>query len=231
MIPVLAALLWKTDEFWKTDRLNNKYLKYIQKWYWGSVFLERYAGAVETTTNKDYADFIKFFVEPSHVPSVFAEADREILGNPGFSLRDVFRTNSIYKGVMNLIALEGAKDFMKNQTINLDDLDDHHIFPQKYLKNIKVQEMKPKYSKDEINCILNRTLISAETNKYISSRKPSEYLQKIPSEERDSIMRSHFIGKDAIEKMESNSDDAFEEFLKIREKEILSRLREMLTIT
>ena len=131
---------------------------------------------------------------------------------------------------MNLIALEGAKDFRMDISIELSLLDDHHIFPQAYLKSIKDQYMKPKYSKDAINCILNRTLISSETNKYISSSKPSEYAHKIiPLNEKESILQSHFINKDAIEKMESNSDE-FEAFIELREKEILSRLREKLNL-
>jgi hypothetical protein len=226
MVPVLAALLWKIDK----DGLDHRSVKYVQKWYWSSVFLERYAGAVETTTKRDYDDLIKVFKDPSYIPDAFAKVDHEILNNPGFNLKDVARINSIYKGVMNLIALEGAKDFRMDISIELSLLDDHHIFPQAYLKSIKDQDMKPKYSKDEINCILNRTLISAQTNKYISSSKPSEYVQKIiPSKEKESILQSHFINKDAIKKMESKSDD-FEAFIELREKEILSRLREKLNL-
>jgi hypothetical protein len=75
---------------------------------------------------------------------------------------------------------------------------------------------------------LNRTLISTETNKYISSSKPSEYIRKIiPSAEKESILQSHFINQDAIEKMES---DNFEDFIEDREKEILSRLKKRLNI-
>jgi hypothetical protein len=72
MVPVLAALLWKVDE----DRLDHRALKYIQKWYWASVFLERYAGAVETTTKRDYDDLTKIFKDHSYVPEVFTEVDR-----------------------------------------------------------------------------------------------------------------------------------------------------------
>lgn len=226
MVPVLAALLWKVHE----DKLDHRSLKYIQKWYWASVFLERYAGAVETTTKRDYDDLITIFSKKSFVPVVFAEVDRDIINNPRFSLKDVDRINSIYKGVMNLIALEGAKDFRKDESIKLSFLDDHHIFPQAHLKNIKDDWGNPKYSKNKINCILNRTLISTETNKDISSSKPSEYIRKIiPSAEKESILRSHFINKDAIEKMEMESD-TFEGFIEDRENEILSSLKGRLSM-
>ena len=129
---------------------------------------------------------------------------------------------------MNLIALEGANDFRKDESIKLSFLDDHHIFPHAYLRNVKDEQSKPKYSKDKINCILNRTLISSETNKYISSSNPSEYIQTIiPSAEKESILRSHFINQDAIEKMKS---DNFEGFIEDREKEILSKLKDRLNI-
>jgi hypothetical protein len=227
MVPVLAALLWKIDN----DRLDHRSLKYVQKWYWSSVFLERYAGAVETTTKRDYDDLIEVFKDPSYIPDAFAEVDREILKNTGFNLKETARINSIYKGVMNLIALEGAKDFRMDISIELSLLDDHHIFPQAYLKSIKDKEMNQKYSKDKINCVLNRTLISTETNKSISGKKPSEYVQSIiPLREKERILKSHFINKDAIEKMESKSDE-FEAFIELREREILLRLREKLDLS
>lgn len=133
MVPVLAALLWKIDE----AGCDFRSYKHIQKWYWSSVFLERYAGAVETTTKKDYDDLVRSFSDDSFTPDVFGEADRNILNNPGYTLKNINRINSIYKGVMNLIALEGAKDFGADDSIEFHVLDDHHIFPKAYLNSIQ----------------------------------------------------------------------------------------------
>ena len=225
MVPVLAALLWKIDEL----ECDFRSYKYIQKWYWSSVFLERYAGAVETTTKKDFDDLVRGFSDKSFTPEVFEEADREILNNPRFTLQKVNRVNSIYKGVMNLIALEGAKDFRADDSIEFHILDDHHIFPKAYLNITKDEFCKERYNKQMMNCILNRTLISAKTNRFISGSKPSDYLNEIvPSEKRDNIMRSHLIDEKALDRLENND---FEGFIEAREKRILYKLREKLNLT
>jgi hypothetical protein len=224
MVPVLAALLWKIDD----AGCDFRSYKHIQKWYWSSVFLERYAGAVETITKKDYDDLVRSFFDESFTPDVFKEADRNILSNPGFTLKNINRINSIYKGVMNLIALEGAKDFRADDSIEFHVLDDHHIFPKAYLNSILDNFGKHTYSKQDINCILNRTLISDKTNRHISRSKPSDYLHKIvPSEKKVSIMQSHLINEKALERMENND---FENFIKAREEQILYKLREKLSI-
>ena len=83
-------------------------------------------------------------------PKFFKESSDEIQNNPNFSLRDVSRRNAIYKGIINLIAIKGAKDFLVDDSIEFHELDDHHIFPKKYLSSIKEPD-------DKINCILNKT--------------------------------------------------------------------------
>ncbi len=223
MTPVLAALLWKIE----TNKLDHKAYKYVRNWYWASVFLERYAGAVETTTKKDFDDLCRIFNESTHTPDVFKDADNNILNNPNYTLRDVSRINSIYKGVMNLIAVEGAKDFKADDSIEFHDLDDHHIFPQKYLSDIK-ENGKRLYDNQAINVILNRTLISSATNKEILKSKPSDYVKKfVPADRKSEIMKSHLIGEKALERLES---DDFKGFIEERERIILSKIREKLKL-
>jgi len=83
-----------------------------------------------------------------------------------------------------------------------------------------------KYESEEINTILNRTLISEATHKLIRDRWPSEYIPKIvPSARKTEIMASHFIDEDALAALESDKYDAFR---KRREQCILTTLRKYL---
>jgi hypothetical protein len=128
MIPVLAALLHHI----KTHKLVEDYKAYeaIRKWYWGSVFLEHYAGAVESTTYQDFRDLLNHFEDPSIQPGVFSEIEKNILADENFSLHSVSRRSAVYKGVINLLAIRGAKDFRTGDAIAFYILEDHHIFPE-----------------------------------------------------------------------------------------------------
>jgi hypothetical protein len=51
-------------------------------------------------------------------------------------------------------------------------VDDHHVFPYDYLKKKGVPERLR-------DCVLNRTLIDAKTNRRIGARAPSDYLGEV----------------------------------------------------
>lgn len=224
MVSTLAALLYYID----TYKLDHRAYKYIRKWYWGSVFLERYAGAVETTLYRDYRDLIAIFNDDQYTPDIFADVDTRILSGESFSLLGTVRVNSIYRGVMNLIAIRGAKDFQADDSIEFHALDDHHIFPRAYLNKLKDSTGKQRYTSDEVNTVVNRTLISSSTNRRISRRAPSNYLkQLVPEESKLKLMDSHFIDRDALAAMEA---DNYDSFLLHREKILLSEIRNQLQI-
>jgi len=223
MIPVLASLLWNTEE----NKRGASAYAFIKRWYWSSVFLERYSGSIESTTYKDYSDMIKLFDDQSYEPEAFTEASTQILNNPNYSLKGVSRRNAPYKGVINLIALEGAKDFIKCDSIEFHELEDHHIFPKNFFKNLKTPEGKPKYDTDSINVIINRTLTSSDTNRKISGLKPSEYLKKfVPEDKTLPVLSTHLMTESCLEIMEK---DDYDGFLEAREKAIVSKIREKLS--
>jgi len=92
MLPVLAAALYQI----KALKLGDDAYRAIQKWYWSSVFLERYAGAVESTSYRDYQDLIAQFSDPSVESVALREATDQLLNNPQFSLQNVWRVNAVY---------------------------------------------------------------------------------------------------------------------------------------
>ena len=223
MIPVLAALLHRIER----DRLGYLAYEAVRRWYWGSVFLERYAGAVESTTYSDYLDIARIFDDPHHQPAVFAEAADGVVNSAHFSIRDVARRNAVYRGVMNLIALRGAKDFRTGDAIEFHLLDDHHIFPRAYLRRSGAAGPQQQYSDTDVNTIVNRTLISSDTNRRISRSNPTTYLNNIvPPGRAVEVMASHFIENEAMEAMLANDYDAF---LLKREQSLLRRIRELVS--
>jgi len=226
MITVLAGLLWNIGE----KKRDYRALEYVKRWYWSSVFLERYGGTVETNISRDYTDLIKKFDDNYYIPEIFIEAENQILNNNGYQLLSYRNTSSIYKGIMNLIALESAQDFAMADAIEFYDLEDHHIFPQAFLKRKKLTNGKPKYANDKIiNSVVNKTRISKATNRKILNLAPSEYLDNdkiIPQNKKAEILAKHFINSECLMKLQN---DDYDGFLEEREKAFMKKIREKIT--
>lgn len=204
MVPVMAAVLMHI----RSKHLGHEAYTLLRRWYWAAVFTERYGGAVESTSHKDYNDLLKAFADPAFTPEVLTHAQRQVAD--GFSLLDTGRQNAMYKAVMCLVAKQGAKDFRTGDSIEFHELDDHHVFPQAFLREQKRSDGKPQYSDAAVNAVVNRTLISSQTNKTISRSKPSDYLNSVfPAGKQEQILETHVIGPEAVKAMAKNDYEAF----------------------
>lgn len=219
MVSPLAAMLATIEE----KQMDHKAYHLLQRWYWSSVFSERYAGSVESSISRDYRDFLQAMQDEAHEGEAIRDARLRIIDNPNFSLSDIYRLNSIYRSIICLIALRGAKDFAANDAIHFHTLEDHHIFPDAFLSKRTSPDGK-KYPKDQINCILNRTLISDRTNRRISRTAPSKYIKTVlPPALVETILNSHYIPADGQRAM---AVDDFEAFQSAREKALLHEIRQ-----
>lgn len=218
MISPMAALLAEIGE----NNHGHQAYKLLRRWYWSSIFRERYAGAVESTVYRDFQDLAAVCRGEDKEPDALTDAETAIVNNPTYSLLDVARVNSVYKGVMCLVAKRGTKDFRSDDSITFHALDDHHIFPKAFLRQERRSDGST-YPSNLTNSIVNRTLISSSTNRRISRMAPSQYLKRlVPDKRASAIMDSHFIGTDALEAMRT---DDFEMFLLAREQELVKVVR------
>ena len=98
-----------------------------------------------------------------------------------------------------------------------DKIDIHHIFPQHWCKENGID---PRL----FDSIINKTALSAKTNKMIGGNAPSQYLPRIqkkagiPDERMDQILLSHAIDTGALR------NDKFEMFFKLREQALLESI-------
>ena len=132
------------------------------------------------------------------------------------------RNSAAYKGLYALLLKEGGLDLRSGETINQqsyfdEKIDIHHIFPQKWCQTNGIEPKR-------CDCIVNKTAISAKTNRMIGGSAPSNYLGRIQksagvtSTRMDSILESHVIEPAVL-----RSDD-FLAFFKAREKALLDRV-------
>ncbi len=195
----------------------------IRQWFWCSVFGQAYEKAANSQAAKDYGELKKWIAkeEPPETVASFT-FDYE-------SLRHVTpRQRGIYRGIIDLILRNGARDFhnCKQITANMildDKIDDHHVFPQAY-----INENLPEVSTTLRDCIINRTLIDKVTNIRIGKRPPSEYFSEIQEAIGDAkfkeLLDSHLIptGPES-----TPLEDDFDSFLNQREKLIIQQIREV----
>ena len=126
------------------------------------------------------------------------------------------------KGIAALLMRDGGQDFQSGETItnatyNEESIDIHHIFPRQWC----VAHGIPRTTYESI---VNKTVISARTNRMIGGKAPSEYLSrmqreaKMKPERMDEILASH-----AIDPALLRADD-FTGFFAARQAAILERI-------
>jgi len=208
----LAVLLHYVEERHGGEVMYRK----IDRWYWASVFGQRYDQAVDTSSYRDVRE-VKEWLDGGTCPNWLQnwrtdQLDLETISD---------QRSVIYRGLMCLIVKTGAKDFINGQAAVLAECQDDHIFPRARYRHEPL-----------VNSILNRTLISSTSNQIKSDRRPSEYLPMFLEQHggntdrlRDTL-NSHLISEEAQQAMER---DNFSAFLQARkqtfQQEIARRVR------
>ena len=189
----------------------------IARWFWCGIFGELYGGAIETRFAKDVPEVIAWINEGSE-PSTITDAN--FASNRLYTLRT--RNSAAYKGLYALLIKNGGLDFRTGEEITIqmyfdDKIDIHHIFPQKYCKENGIDPKR-------CDCIINKTGVSARTNRIIGGNPPNVYLEKIMkqaginNERMDEILRSHVIDPKFLR------ENNFDEFFRKRESALLDRI-------
>jgi len=213
----LAAILTVLGEDANNDSARSK----ILKWYWCGIFGELYGSAIESKFAKDLPEVLEW-VRGGKEPSTVTEADFR----PQRLLTLRTRNSAAYKGIFALLMRDGGLDFKTGEPIvdqvYFDDkIDIHHVFPKKWCE----ENGKDLRTSD---CIVNKTPLSARTNRIIGGNAPGKYLEKlqkqfgINDERMNTILQSHVIGNELI-----RADD-YEGFFKQRTEELLKRIENVM---
>ena len=218
----LAAILADLGDISEIKETRQK----IARWYWCGVLGEMYGAATDTRLANDLSEVTAWVKGTADEPRTVREAN--FLENRLTELRT--RNGAAYKGVHALVMQErkGMKcsDFRTqipiDEKIYFDDnIDIHHIFPKAWCER---QGIEP----NEYNSIINKTALSASTNRNIGGRAPSEYLSRIQQElgiddtVMDKILASHLISAKALRA------DKFQVFYEARKEALLNAIEEVM---
>ena len=119
---------------------------------------------------------------------------------------------------------KGCKDWLYDQDITLANhhqlaVDIHHIFPKKWCATNKIDELRRE-------SIVNKTAISAATNRIIGGKAPSTYVQQLADRAGAAMaviaerIQGHQIAFDDL------SSDSFEAFFNHRRRALLDVIGE-----
>jgi hypothetical protein len=209
----LAAMLAVLGDRGDNDGVRAK----LSRWYWCGVFGELYGSSIETRFAKDLPEVLAW-IDGGLEPDTITDANF----SPARLLGLRTRNSAAYKGLYALLLRDGGLDFRTGEAIDSqmyfdDKIDIHHIFPQRWCRNNGI----------EARCcdsIVNKTPLSAKTNRMIGGNPPSTYLSRIQksaeisTERMDEILRSHVIEPNALR------TDNFDAFFRAREEALLDRI-------
>ncbi len=142
----------------------------IRRWFWCGVLGEAYGGATETRFANDLVQVVEWVGGSSTEPSTVADSSFE--PNRLLSLRT--RGSAAYKGIYALLMAKGCPDWLYDEDIDLAShhllaVDIHHVFPKAWCHTNGIDDIRRE-------SIVNKTAISAATNRIIGGRAPSKYL-------------------------------------------------------
>lgn len=214
LVPLVAILSVLGDR-WENDAVRQK----VAQWFWCGVFGEQYGSATESRFAKDVSE-VPVWIDGGAVPSTIERANFE--EKRLRTLRS--RLSAAYKGVNTLLMKCGAEDWLTGQaydsTIFFDEnVDIHHIFPRAWCEDKKIEA-------GIYNSIINKTPLSARTNRILGGSAPSVYLSKLEngSEDRepldanriDELLASHEINQELLR------SDQFANFFEDRHSRLLA---------
>jgi hypothetical protein len=107
---------------------------------------------------------------------------------------------------------------MSFATYEEEKIDIHHIFPKVWCQANKIEAKR-------MDCIVNKTAISARTNRIIGGASPAKYLAALErragvgSETLDRILATHLISAETL-----HADD-FEAFFEARREALIELIR------
>lgn len=187
----------------------------IRRWYWCGVLGELYGGAIETRFANDMQQVTEWCTGDEAEPITVYESSFD----PGRLLTLRTRNSAAYKGMYALLMRGGSKDWLYDQDITIAThhslaVDIHHIFPKKWCAEQKIDDLRRE-------SIVNKTAISAATNRKIGGQAPSKYLPKLQKEAETTlaVLRSR-IGQHHVDFDALTSDD-FDQFFDHRRQALL----------
>jgi hypothetical protein len=189
-VSALAAIRAVLGSESESDEASRK----IARWFWCGVLGEQYSGSPNSRLPRDLEQVIGWVnggLEPTSVAeATFSAARLDTLTT---------RNSAAYKGVCALLLSQECIDWTYSRdpidaTISRElQVDFGRVFPRIWSLQVKGTES------DLVDSIVNKTAMTARTNRVLAARPPAEYLRQLESEVglpgswMDDLVATHLI--------------------------------------
>jgi hypothetical protein len=222
IIPAFASIKAFVEDSKASNKLDIQ--TKIRKWYWASIFTNRYSSSVESSSAKDFQDLKRWFLSDDDEPEVISEFVKNyrsidlLYENP--------KGSAIYNAIFNIFIINEARDWSTFDLPEYESLDDHHIVPHSIFHQ---------QAGASINSILNKAPLSAITNRHIiRNRMPNAYIKEMLENNNEEkvykVLSSHLISKKAVAILlrDPFTKADFDEFLQERLETIRDGIEDLL---
>lgn len=220
-LPHVQQLIPLTFFFSRTNAPTEPQTKWLKQWFWKTSFSRRYSAQTDEKMDTDIALFEQLL-----------EGNPDGLAKYNYSVTDIqlvkqkfTRSNPIVRAFLLLVAQCKPIDLVSGCFVDLgvalseyNSKEYHHVFPRAYLK-------KRDFSSEQINSLCNFVFLTADSNKKISQKAPSDYFATVvPKERLGEILESNLLpaNKDVYEKNDLQT------FLTLRSRKVLEFLDKQL---
>lgn len=176
----------------------------LERWFWCACFTGEYESSSATLAERD-TPVLRDWLRGGDEPPVVVAFEWDPVRWRSVTARQ----QGLYRASIALMLTDHPRDFhtgatLTREVIEAKKVDDHHIFPRAYLRDIG--------RTNEVDSVLNHCLIARETNTRIGKRPPSEYLAEIREvlgDDLDRVLVSHRLPTGAQNPLLDDDYDAF----------------------
>lgn len=176
----------------------------LAQWFWCGILGELYGGASETRFVRDLEQVPDWARGGADAVTPRTVADAGFQESRFYSLRT--RNAAAYKGIYVLLLQHGARDWMNDQGFDKVQyvqlsVDIHHVFPYRWCLDNDIDVARRE-------SIVNKTPLSAQTNRTIGGSAPSKYLGLIESRAQiDAATLDRLVATHAVDPTAIRTDD------------------------
>lgn len=220
-LPHVQQLIPLTFFFSRIESASNSQLKHLKQWFWKTSFSRRYSAQTDDKLDADITYFEQLIADNAEGSSKYnytVTADQLIK-------QSFTKSSPVVRAFLVLMAQNQPRDLVHGGLVDLgralsayNSKEYHHIFPRAYLK-------KREFLPGKINSLCNYCFLTANSNKKISSKSPSDYIVTVvPQETLGIILESNLmpLNKEVYEKNE------YEDFLRLRSQKVIEYLDKQL---
>lgn len=235
LLPI--AYIFSKDEYWENPEVYKK----LEYWYWISIFSGRFREKQNIRCVEDIKMLTSWIIKDQEV-ELLKERKEKIFQIDEYcdfeTIIDSSQTPlAIHRSILQFVLSRKPYDLLPNKEERLEsvksslELEEHHVIPLG--NSTKLGELSNKVRTDKkniLNSVLNKVLISKESNRMIGNKTFEKYMTEI----KESSRISQFISGNIQQNKNERSEDYYERLLKDRYKriteEVIKHLNKLLEV-